>query len=64
MQTHFRTITGFVLSENLDTALIGSLVIFPLIGFVFGALGGILGSADHLSRGMVPPQIAGLGLAR
>jgi hypothetical protein len=40
----FRTVAGFVSSENVDTALIGSLVVFPLIGLVFGALGGLVGS--------------------
>ena len=42
--THFRTIAGFVVSENIDTALIGSLVWFPIIGLVFGTLGGALGA--------------------
>jgi hypothetical protein len=41
--THFRTIAGFVSSENVDTALISFLLLFPLIGFVFGALGGHVG---------------------
>jgi hypothetical protein len=41
--THFRTIAGFVSSENVDTALISLLLLFPLIGFVFGALGGHVG---------------------
>ena len=49
-QTHFRTIAGFVSSENVDTALISSLVLFPLIGLVFGALGGAVGSAHPLHR--------------
>jgi hypothetical protein len=48
--THFRTIGGYVLSENLDTALIGSLVLFPLAGVVFGALGGVLGAGRHGRR--------------
>jgi uncharacterized membrane protein len=50
--THFRTLAGFVSSENLDTALISALVLFPLIGLVFGAFGGLVGSAhtehDHV----------------
>jgi uncharacterized membrane protein len=33
-----------VVSENIDTALIGALVWFPFIGFVFGALGGVVGA--------------------
>jgi hypothetical protein len=41
--THFRTIAGFVSSENVDTALISVVLLFPLIGFVFGALGGHVG---------------------
>jgi hypothetical protein len=48
--THFRTIAGFVSSENVDTALISSLVLFPLIGLVFGALGGVVGSTHHVHR--------------
>ena len=43
--THFRTVAGFVSSENLDTALISSLLLFPLIGLVFGAFGGLVGAA-------------------
>jgi hypothetical protein len=45
--THFRTIAGFVSSENVDTALISVLLLFPLIGFVFGALGGHIGPLDR-----------------
>ena len=40
---NFRTVAGFVSSENIDTALISALVLFPLIGLVFGALGGLVG---------------------
>ncbi len=43
-QSQFRTIAGFVSSENVDAALISSLVLFPLIGLVFGAVGGVVGS--------------------
>ena len=48
--TDFRTITGFVVSENIDTALLGSLVWFPLIGLVFGALRGLVGGAGRRPR--------------
>lgn len=48
--THFRTVAGFVSSENVDTALISALVLFPLIGSVFGALGGLVGAA-HIDHG-------------
>ena len=40
----YRTVAGYVSSEHVDTALIGALVLFPLIGLVFGALGGLVGS--------------------
>ncbi len=42
--TRFLTISGYVVGENLDTALICSLLTFPLVGLVFGALGGVVGS--------------------
>ncbi len=48
--THFRTIAGFVSSENVDTALISVLLLFPLIGFVFGALGGHAGPHPERSH--------------
>jgi hypothetical protein len=40
--THFKSITGFVLSENVDTALIGGLLWVPALAVVFGSLGGAL----------------------
>jgi hypothetical protein len=45
--THFRTIAGFVFSENIDTAVIGGLVMYPFIGLVCGALGGALGAGSR-----------------
>ena len=42
--THFDTISGYVVSEDLDSAIIGALILFPIIGFVFGALGGAIGA--------------------
>jgi hypothetical protein len=48
--THYRSVAGFVLSENIDTAMIGSLVAFPFVGLVFGCLGGLLGAARQGSQ--------------
>ena len=45
--TRFLTISGYVVGENLDTALICSLLTFPLVGLVFGALGGVVGSTGR-----------------
>ena len=42
----YRTVAGYVSSENLDTALISALVLFPLIGLVFGAAGALFTRAD------------------
>jgi hypothetical protein len=50
-RTHFATIAGFVVSENIDTAFTGALVMFPLIGLVSGAVGGMIGSSRHLAPG-------------
>jgi len=40
--THFATLTGFVMAENSDTALVGGLVWLPLLGLAFGSTGGAL----------------------
>ncbi len=40
--THYATITGFVTSENSDTALLGGLIWLPLICATTGALGATL----------------------
>ena len=45
--TRFPTISGYVVGENLDTALICSLLTLPLVGLVFGALGGVVGSTGR-----------------
>lgn len=42
----YLTVAGYVSSENVDTALISALVLFPLIGSVFGAAGGLFARAD------------------
>jgi hypothetical protein len=59
--THFRSIAGYVLSENIDDAVGSSLLLFPLLGLAFGSLGGALvlsarfpGEARKAAS-MVPP---------
>ena len=60
-QSHYRSITGFVMSENNDTALLGGLVWLPLLAALAGQLGAHLNHglprwAD--SRGSRPPSAA------
>jgi hypothetical protein len=40
--THYATITGFVDSENQDTALLGGLLWLPILSIALGTLGGML----------------------
>ena len=37
--SHYRSITGFVMSENSDTALLGGLLWVPLFAAILGRLG-------------------------
>ncbi len=48
--THFQTITGFVEGENVDTALIGAVLVFPLTGTVAGTVGGALSTLGRRRR--------------
>jgi hypothetical protein len=44
--THFATITGYVRSENQDTALIGGLFLLPIITMTGAAIGGLVTRTD------------------
>src|SRR5262249_18113227 len=39
--THWSTITGFVIGETNDTALIGGLILLPLMSIAAGAVGAL-----------------------
>ena len=44
-QNHFRNITAFLRNANLDTAAIIGVLGLPVLGYLVGAVGGVLGAA-------------------
>jgi hypothetical protein len=48
--SHYRSITGFVMSENSDTALLGGLLWLPVVAAIAGRLGARCGYADPSAR--------------
>ena len=47
---HVGSITEFVAAQNLDTALMVGVLVFPLLGFASGTLGGLLGAHRGSTR--------------
>ena len=53
--THFATITGYVRSENQDTALIGGLFLLPIICIIPATVGGLFPRTDTAATGPKDP---------